>query len=168
MLGLVEPSGCPLSREELTITCHSSAAQTTTNYPLQQLFSYLSLKIVVLVFAQYGSCFLLHIQLQPERLAGTDSRLDVGFGSSLALFFFCSCNSLNNFVALITTLFYFILSFLVWLFQILVYLCCRMHIQAGRSDGWLDVGLGGVGSTSFFSSVGGVLVFIILIFSLHL
>ena len=30
MLGLVEPSGCPLSREELTITCRSSAAQTTT------------------------------------------------------------------------------------------------------------------------------------------
>ena len=82
------------------------------NYPLQQLFSYLSLKIVVLVFAQYGSCFLLHIQLQPERLAGTDSRLDVGFGSSLALFFFSSC--INDFVALITTLVYsFILGVIV-------------------------------------------------------
>ena len=84
------------------------------NYPLQQLFSYLSLKIVVLVFAQYGSCFLLHIQLQPERLAGTDSRLDVGFGSSRALFFFSSCISLNDFVALITTLVYsFILGVIV-------------------------------------------------------
>ena len=84
------------------------------NYPLQQLFSYLSLKIVVLVFAQYGSCFLLHIQLQPERLAGTDSRLDVGFGSSLALFFFSSCFSLNDFVAPFTTLVYsFILGVIV-------------------------------------------------------
>ena len=85
-----------------------------SNYPLQQLFSYLSLKIVVLVFAQYGSCFLLHIQLQLERLAGTDSRLDVGFGSSLALSFFSSCVNPNDFVALITTLVYsFILGVIV-------------------------------------------------------
>ena len=38
MLGLVEPSGCPLSREELTnYMCHSSAAQTTTEGGLRGL-----------------------------------------------------------------------------------------------------------------------------------
>ena len=57
---------------------------------------------------------MLYIQLQPERLAGTDSRLDVGFGSSLALFFFSSCFNLNDFGALFTTLVYsFVLGVIV-------------------------------------------------------